>query len=388
MNSTRPTVLIFNVPGSPNNANFLSGVMHYAKNRRWRTIIVSSWSKDSIRPLLRLVGPIGCVVSCGREDHPDHPLPNPTVFKNVPVVYFYDNITRFSTPVSSVRLDDDSVGRLAARKLSELTPASFGYIPWKSRERWCTERRKAFCRELAESGHEVRIFSCKSRDISVHVGKFKDYLKSLPKPCALFAANDAVAWNAVLAAEDIGIRIPGDMALLGVDNVEYICNNAKPTISSIAIDFAYGGQMAAELLDDLIAGRVKAPTERRFRPLTVVSRESTRSAPARGPDIAKAISLITERACEGLRAGEVAKVLGVSRRQSERRFRAATGKTILEAINAVRIAKAKRLLRGRTTDISAIADLCGWSSPDYLRKVFRRETGMSPTEWQHSANAV
>lgn len=384
----RQTILVFNTPGSPNNANFLSGVMHYAKNHRWRAIIVPTCEKSGIRSLLGLINPIGCIASCGREAYPDHPLTDPAIFGTVPVVYFYDNIQRFATPVSSVRLDSDAVGRLAARKLAELSPASFGYIPWKSRERWCDERREAFCHELANGGHEVRVFSCRSREESVRIRKFKEYLKSLPKPCALLAANDSVAWNAALAAEDIGIRIPGDMALLGVDNVEQICNNTKPSLSSIAIDFAYGGQMAAELLDDLIAGRVKAPTERLFRPLTVVSRESTHPVPVRGPDIAKALSLISERACEGLRAGEVAKALGVSRRQSERQFKAATGKTILEAINAVRIAKAKRLLRGRTTDISAIADLCGWSSPDYLRKVFRRETGMSPTEWRNSANAI
>ena len=77
------------------------------------------------------------------------------------------DIERISEIIEIELRDDDSVGRLAARKLSELTPASFGYIPRKWRERWCTERRKAFCRELADGGHEVRIFSCKSREESV-----------------------------------------------------------------------------------------------------------------------------------------------------------------------------------------------------------------------------
>ena len=96
------------------------------------------------------------------------------------------------------------------------------------------------------------------------------------------------------------------------------------------------------------------------------------------------MELIRRDACIGLTAADVIKSIGLSRRLAEKRFLEATGRTILGEIQEVRMEMAKRLLRDETVPIGHIAGRCGWESDSYLKRFFKKRTGMTPREWRRS----
>lgn len=217
-------------------AAVLSGVANYARQRKWRLIIVNPNNAKSLRQFIRATRPLGCIVDGANVTASNHPPLSPAAFGSTPVVYYSIDSSTLPKTCSRVNPDSAEVGRLAAKELLALPVASFGYVPWPRKAYWCAVRR--------------------------------------------------------------------------------------------------------------------------------------------------AVALIEEKFAEGLMARDVVAVLGGSRRTAERRFREATGKSILDAINDLRFERAKVLLRKRTTDISAIADACGWSSPGYLRRIFRQRTGLSMSAWR------
>ena len=375
--------MVFSTPGNPNSFDLLSGVASAARHFGWKLLFVRKRSRNATRKLLHALDPLGCIVDGGINGGRD--ALDPAVLDDLPCVYITPNPKDRERPMSAVNLDSHEIGRLAAKELLTLPLASFAYLPWPRRTRWCEDRRAAFCEAVAAAGRKAAVFSSRSRDELSRQREFRRFLNRLPRPIGIFAANDQMAWNACHAAQNAGYAVPADVAIIGVDNIRALCENAVPRLSSIVIDFIHGGYLAGELLNDLITGKVPEPTQRLFHPSTVVRRESTVFSAPDNPDIQPALDLIREKACEGLMAREVAALIGGSRRHAERRFREETGQTILEAINAVRLEKVKELLRQRTTDISMIADLCGWTSAGYLRRFFRQRTGQSLSAWRTSS---
>ena len=383
MKTDRKTVLMLYSVFNSKSAEMLSGVANYASKRNWRLMIVDRREVIDIRATLAAFKPDGCIVHGGVDETLGIRKVRETDFEALPTVFFAVDTTGFKHLVYSVDIDSYEVGRLAAKKLTSLKLAAYAYLPWPYKAHWCTERQRGFCETIARlTGHVPAIYRTPSTTESARSRDFYGFVRKLPRPLGIFASTDSAAWNVSQVAELLGIDIGRDVAMLGSDNSEVLCENARPSLSSVAIDFVESGRMAAQLLDEVMSGRVKRPVTRLIRPSTVISRESTDLGSTTNESVQKALSLIRERACEGLSAREVVEALGKSRRTAERLFERETGKSILTAINDVRLDKAKELLRRRITDISAIADICGWSSSGYLRRIFREKTGMSLTEWR------
>ena len=156
-----------------------------------------------------------------------------------------------------------------------------------------------------------------------------------------------------------------------------------PTITSIELDFREAGRLAADLLAELIANPKLPPRHLKFGPVRLVRRQSTRALRLNDPRITKAVERIRRDATTGLTAADVLAELPFSRRVAEKRFRAATGKTILEEIQDVRFEKICELL---ATDIPIghIAGRCGMQSDSFLKRFFKARTGMTLREWRNA----
>ena len=162
-----------------------------------------------------------------------------------------------------------------------------------------------------------------------------------------------------------------------MDNDELLCENTNPTLSSVMPDFRAAGEKAAELLARRIDNPKCRPTAETFGPLRLVRRASSNRAKRIDREVLAALDLIRREACNGLKAKDVFSCFPCSRRMAEIRFRAATGKSPLEAIHAVRREKALELLADPTRDRTAIANLCGYSSANALANFLRRYTAKS-----------
>ena len=86
------------------------------------------------------------------------------------------------------------------------------------------------------------------------------WIKSLPKPCGIFAVYDSRARFVLDVCREAEIKVPAQVQVLGVDNETYFCEYSTPTLSSISPDFEGGGFLAAQTLDALLEGRPSPST--------------------------------------------------------------------------------------------------------------------------------
>jgi LacI family transcriptional regulator len=218
------------------------------------------------------------------------------------------------------------------------------------------------------------------------------WVESLPKPLALFVANDLWGFELVQAVREIGLHVPDDVAVLGVDNEELLCEIAHPPLSSIRIGAEQIGHAAVALMEKMLRGKPLSAEIPRIPPLEVVTRQSTDVLAVDDPEVAAALRHIRQHALEGLSVKQMLDVVPINRRTLERRFISVLGHTPLEEIRRVRLERAKTLLQ---TDLPIydIAIRSGFATPEYLATSFFQATKMTPTayrrqfsprtRWQH-----
>lgn len=179
-----------------------------------------------------------------------------------------------------------------------------------------------------------------------------------------------------------GIRIPEDLAVIGVDNDLDVCEYARPTLSSVAPDWFGAGRLTAEALDRLMKDPKSGPIRLTYPPVNIIRRQSTQRLKRPDPEVSAALERIRREACGGLTAGAVVRMFTCSRRMAEIRFRQLTDHSILDAIRSIRLERAKELLAENDRDIGAIANFCGYGSMASFSNFFKSMTGVSPNHWR------
>ena len=380
-------VILYFQPSAKSSApGKLYGVQEIAALNGWHVQTVEGRiSKKRIKELRDFWHPIGAIAECGR----DPSIVDTSIFEDLPVVFYAHNPKSLPASALSVSHDSAETARAAAKELMTTGFDSFAFIPFERKTYWSEERKKAFMTALKLNGKKCEVFDTGSRHLNQTQRQIelRRFLSSLERPCAVFAANDVTAADVVTAARFENIDIPKELAIIGVDNYEHICEHTTPPLSSIEPDFRLGGRIAATMLLAAIkdAGRFSGEHHRSFGPLKIVRRATTRLLSLYDKHVSKALELIRNEACFGLTAGKVAKQFPYSRRLADIRFRQATGHSILEEIHKVQLERAKQILLDSDRQIKSISDFCGFKNPNSLRKFFKRETGMTLSEWKRQS---
>ena len=265
------------------------------------------------------------------------------------------------------RLSELRVRRLAARPLEPPARRPIRRAPFALRHA---------CHQLEDTwtlGNKIDFFA-----------RLKPFVTELPKPCGIFAANDDIAAAVLDACHALDVTVPGDAAVVGVDDVPAFCDNLHPTLSSVRPGFRNAGRLAVKMLAQRIADPDMAPAHVMYAPIGLTSRLSTRRLSVVGKRVADALDLIRREACAGLKAADVVKAMGVTERLAETRFKNAVGHRITEEITDVRMERVLELLRDPKQDIGPIANLCGWDADAYLKRIFKRRFGMTMREWREA----
>ena len=281
--------------------------------------------------------------------------------------------------------DNDMIGELAARYLLALELAHYAFVGWRRRRYWSEARQKAFIRSVHAYGGQCSLFSCpEATSANRRRELMTTWLKSLPRPCGIFAVHDPIGEDVLNAVDVAGFKVPDDFAVIGVDNDPIVCERTRPPLSSISIDFRQVGYMCAELLAERIDNPSLTATIRTYKPGMVVRRLSTRRFAHGDSRVMRGLEFIHRNACRlgGTSVDMVAAEMGLSRRMAEKVFRGQTGCSIHDEIVNVRLSEVERLLSNPRQDISAIANLCGWASDSVLRTAFRKRYGVSMREWR------
>ena len=281
----------------------------------------------------------------------------------------------------AVLADNEAVGRIGADHLIDAGLKHLAYVHLPAM-RFSTARWTGFS-DVADR----RRVTCTRYDPPAAPPAFgepdphlQQWLRDLPKPVGLMAAHDQRAEELMHTCHAIGLRIPEDVAVLGVNNEFPTCRLTLPPLSSIDHAIRSMGYQAAALLQRLMDGEPAPPGNRLIvAPNGVVTRRSTELLAVANPDVAHALRFIRDHAGKPIKVRDVLKEVPASRRTLEIGFHAAIGRTIQGEITRVRIHRAKELLANTDASMVAITRACGLRYASQLSYLFNRECGMSPS---------
>ena len=306
-------------------------------------------------------------------------LSTPTVLLSFPS----PEIARRKHNLVMIVNDNEDIGRRGAEYLRSLgTFASFAFVPDLRGRGWSRLREESFSRCLAKTGETCRTYRAEDGDLV-------SWLAALPKPAAVMTPFDFRARDVLEACRKAKIAVPKDVAVIGVDNDDLICEATSPTITSLDIDQGRIGYQAAEILDSLMSAGRKLPSETlSVTSGKIIERESTRPVSPCVHLARRIQACIDDHFKEGITADDVIRELGISRRLADLRMTETAGKTVREALEDRRLEEIKRYLSNTDLPITKITRLCGLENDLWIKYVFKRRFGQTMSEWRRQAKAA
>jgi LacI family transcriptional regulator len=296
-------------------------------------------------------------------------------------------------PFPSVVVDNRAVGRLAADHLLARGLRQFAFIG--TTQHYSDLRLAGFSERLQQERLAVKVYggtktgSTWSRvidDASVRAERLA-WLSALPKPVGLLAVADDIAASAVELCLALGLRVPDDVAVVGVDNSELICEQSTPPVSSVDTNGEQVGFEAARILDQWLAGKKPPRRPLLIAPSGVTVRGSSDAFAVPDPRVASALQYIHKNIHRSVRIPEISRHVGVNRRTLEKAFRHHLGGSIHDEIQRARLEQVKRLLAQTDLNMPRVAELAGFPSPQYMANVFGREIGATPSAYRRRHRA-
>jgi len=340
---------------------------------------LEKWSGDGIITRLDNVAMAG-VVRCLRV---------PTVYlRNVPP----------DLKVPSVLTDNAAASRAAFDHLRERGFRHFAFCGFNGAD-YSDERRDAFVRAASEVGLRSHVYAGRPHPHEADTAGYeheglKDttlvalWIKELPKPVGLMACNDVRGQQALEACRAAGVAVPDDVAVVGVDNDEVLCDLSNPPLSSVVPNTQRIGYEAAALLAQMMMGRKGRRTALYIEPTGVVTRRSTEVLAVEDRRIAAAAHFIREHACEGIDVGDLLRVIPMSRSSLERRFSQIMGRSPKEEILRARLNRAKQLLLETDFSLELIAEKLGLTHTEYFGRIFKKKMGITPAKFRSRSRAA
>lgn len=370
----------------------LEGVYSFAQKQGWHVLAIDrDRQRPDTRKILDFWNPVGCIVE-GVVDESVAALKNfgkiPVVFCDVAPLICGNRLWEKRDRTAFIKHDSAATTCLAVEDLKALGRKHLAYAGFLEPTYWSDERAAAFRSETErmECDSYFFLFDRKRpfKDALDFQVRLRHWLENIPKPCGMLAANDFMGEQILAACFDLGIDVPHQVAVIGIDNEEIRCEHLRPTLTSVEPDFRKAGYLAAETLADILAGKENAGGYRIFGPARIVRRQSTAVMPMKSEAVEDALEMIRLKACSGIKAADVLLRMGGSRSSAERLFRKATGCSVLEKLNDRRLEEVKCLLARSDVKIDSLPDFCGYRSKSFLRRHFKEKTGMTMQEWRRS----
>lgn len=368
----------------------LNGILRYNRCAEpWSLLMIQEREAEDIRIRLAIGKFSGVIIDETMREFNDL-----RQFRGTPLITI-ENVRPRSLSNSRrlcILCDNDKIGRFAARHLLDLGHDNFAYVPAMLSQPWSIARGKSFVAELESQGKSCAVFTPPPPDDPKLTAKdfflLGQWLKTLPKPCAVFAANDLRARNVLDAANQADISVPREISILGCDDEEIVCSTAKPEITSIRFNTEEIGFSAARILDRMIrSGKTLNIGERilTYGPASVVPRKSTARVSLSDPLVEKALVYIRLNAVNGLDVSELAAELKISRRTLEKRFRAALGRSPYDEAIRYRLDLACRMIRDTALKTADIAERCGFPDQSHFETMFKRKLGITVAHYRNRA---
>jgi len=295
---------------------------------------------------------------------------------------------RYVPELPWVETDNRAIAKLAAEHLLERGFKHFGFCGVPIFD-WSTDRCNHFASIIKATGHDCHIYPADQSTRPEHwpawvveQPSLEAWVSSLPKPCGIMACYDIRAQQIVEVCRNQLIAVPDEVAVLGVDNDELVCDLCDPPLSSVVPDTDQTGYVAAQLLAKLMAGKRVPADEHLIPPVGLVTRGSTDVLAIADRDITTAVRFIREHACDGICVEDVLDKVPLSRRVLDKRFRDLIGRTPHDEIGRLQVERVKELLIETDLPLATISERAGFKYVEYMSVVFKKKAGMPPSEFR------
>lgn len=363
---------------------FLRGVLNYAKS-------TEQWVVCKMPPSYKRQLGMEGVVAWAKEWHADvvigqfDPDDDVTLFrKNGIVVLAQDYIAKFDT-IPNITGDYALTGAMAAEYFLSKGFSNFGYFGYNG-VCWSDERCESFRSRIEKSvgGGSFYMYDRQNIDNMWYYDQsiLTDWLLSLPKPIAIMACDDNQGNILLQACELCGLHVPFDVAILGVDNDEILCNMSNPSMSTVNVDIEGGGADAAAMIDLMVKDPTYKGEDIVLKPLVVVERLSSSLFATNDKEILAALRFIHANIDAKIQVTDVLKNVPLSRRLLEQRFKKMTGTTIYNYISFLRIDRFAQLLISSNDSVSDIAARMDEPDTKSISRRFKEIKGCTPSEFR------
>ncbi len=295
--------------------------------------------------------------------------------------------TRALPDVPWVETHDESIAQLAIDHLRERGFRHFAFCG-DDRFAWSRYRREGMERLLAKSGQLCHTFgSMPSAGLDEDEPSLAAWVLQLPKPVGVLCCYDLRGRQLIEICQRNQLAVPEQVAVLGVDNDELVCNLAEIPLSSVIPNSHGAGYLAASLLSQKLAGDSVDAVAHLLKPLGIVMRQSTDSLAIDDSEVIRAMQYIREHACSGIKVEDLLRKTKLTRRVLDSRFKRHLGHSPHDAIQRVRLRRAVELLTETDLPLSVVADRSGFMHTEYFSVVFKRWKGVSPSQFRETHRA-
>lgn len=306
--------------------------------------------------------------------------------RRLPVVDLNDLHLDLGLP--RVASDMRAIGRMGAAHLLERGFRHLAFCGF-SGETWSEQRREGFVRAAEGAVGSPGVYESpwarlREQPWQEERNQIARWLQELPRPVGIMASNDVRGQHVLDACGHLGVQVPDEVAVVGVDNAETFCELCNPPLSSVVPDAQRIGFEAASLLDRLMVGEPAPVADLLLEPLGVVTRQSSDVFAVEDLLVARAVRFIREYACEGIKVADVLAHVECSRSVLERRFREHLGRSPQEELRAVQFRRIQQLLVETDWTLPRIAEAAGIEHPEYLSVIFKRATGQTPGRFRQA----
>jgi len=376
---------------NPNAQGVMTGITEYIHNKgNWQLIVWPDSSQKSLS-FLKQRGCKGAFVSVETATKARELLQ-----LGMPVIAV--STLQETSKLPFVSANSEEVAELACEYLLKRKFNNFAFFGL-TQAKWSRERMEYFSSYLARAGHKIHVFKKEQIPITDDLISFAnlwtnttlttgqqelvEWLKQLPKPIAILASCDILAGHLSNVAKEAGLSIPDEVAILGVNNDQTICNICDPPLSSIALNFKKAGYNAAKLLDKIISGQEAMQGQCiNTQPTHVETRGSTDIFAIDDPDVIQVLKYIKQNSNKPLQVNEVASHVYISKRSLQSKFQKTLGRSIHEEIVHAHLEIARAMLVETNLPIDEIASRSGFHYTSNMRRAFKQFTGLLPQKYR------
>jgi LacI family transcriptional regulator len=315
----------------------------------------------------------------------DHAMAHVFRRMHVPVVDLNDLYEDLGLPW--VGSDHAAIGEMGGTHLTEKGFRHFAFCGFTG-ELWSRQRGAGFFDAVSRSAVTTSIYETPWRGPDTprwdqDMEQIVDWLRSLPKPVAIMACNDVRGLHVLDACSRAEVLVPEEVAVLGVDDEDTMCELCSPPLSSVAPNPEGIGYAAAGLLETLMAGQTPVQDRISVSPIRVSCRQSTDVMAVDDWAVASAARYMRELASQGCQVNDVLEKVHMSRAALEKRFRKHLNRSPKQEIRRIRLERIKELLVETDLTLERIAELSGFEHPEYMSVLFKRETGQTPGRYRN-----